>query len=232
MNVAANAPASVINNATVSGGGELNTANDSASDPTTIGNGPDLIVTKTHSGNFTQGQTGAQYTITVKNTGGSPTTAAVTTVDTLPVGLTATAISGTGWTCTLGTLSCTRSDALAANASYAAIIITVNVAANAPASVTNNAAVSGGGELNTANDTASDPTTVTPVADLMITKSHSGNFVQGQTGATYSITVANAGRRPDQRSSHRNRHAASRFDRDGDQRYRMDLHIRKFELHS
>ena len=123
VNVAANTPASVTNNATVSGGGELNTANDSASDPTTIGNGPDLIVTKTHSGNFTQGQTGAQYTITVRNTGGTPTSAAVAVVDTLPVGLTATAISGTGWTCTLGTLSCTRSDALAANASYAAITV-------------------------------------------------------------------------------------------------------------
>jgi hypothetical protein len=34
----------------------------------------------------------------------------------------------------------------------------VNVAANAPPNVTNTATVSGGGELNTANDTATDPT--------------------------------------------------------------------------
>ena len=33
--------------------------------------------------------------------------------DTLPAGLTATAISGTGWTCVLATLSCTRGNALA-----------------------------------------------------------------------------------------------------------------------
>ena len=29
--------------------------------------------------------------------------------------------------------------------------------------------------------------------DLTITKSHSGNFTQGQTGATYTITVTNSG---------------------------------------
>ena len=38
----------------MSGGGELNTANNAASDPTTIGPGPDLTITKTHVGNFTQ----------------------------------------------------------------------------------------------------------------------------------------------------------------------------------
>ena len=59
--------------------------------------------------------------------------------------------------------------------------------------MTNTAAVSGGGEINTANDGASDPTTVTPVADLTISKTHSGNFVQGQTGATYTITATNSG---------------------------------------
>ena len=125
---------------------------------------PDLTVTKTHAGNFTQGQTGATYTITVTNGGPGRRAATVTVTDTLPAGLTATAISGTGWTCTLGTLTCTRSDALAASASYPAVTLTVNVASNAPASVTNTASVAGGGEINTANDSASDPTTITPVA--------------------------------------------------------------------
>jgi uncharacterized repeat protein (TIGR01451 family) len=193
VNVAANAASTLTNTATVSGGGELNTANDSASDPTTIGNGPDLIVTKSHVGNFTQGQTGALYSLTVKNNGGTATSGAVSVSDTLPAGLAASAISGSGWICTLGTVSCTRSDALAASASYPAITVTVNVAANAASTVTNTAAVAGGGELNTANDSASDPTTVTAVADLTISKTHAGNFVQGQTGAAYTITVSNAG---------------------------------------
>jgi trimeric autotransporter adhesin len=129
---------------------------------------PDLTLTKTHTGNFTQGQTGATYTLTATNSGTLATSGTVTVVDTLPTGLTATAISGTGWTCTLGTLTCTRSDALAAGSSYPAITLTVNVAANAASSITNDATVSGGGETNTANDTVTDPTTVTVVSLVSI----------------------------------------------------------------
>jgi len=110
--------------------------------------------------------------------------------------LTATAISGTGWTCTLGTLTCTRADALAATNSYPAITLTVNVAANAPSQIFNTAAVSGGGETNVTNDTANDPTNVL-APDLIVSKSHfgpiNGSFFQGETGATYTITVQNIG---------------------------------------
>jgi uncharacterized repeat protein (TIGR01451 family) len=120
----------------------------------------DMTITKTHSGNFTQGQTGATYTITATNSGTAATTAAVSVTDTLPAGLTATAIAGAGWTCTQPSGPCTRSDTLAAAASYPEITLTVNVAGNAPASVTNTSAVSGGGEINTDNDTADDPTTI------------------------------------------------------------------------
>ena len=80
---------------------------------------PDLTITKSHTGNFSVGQTGAAYTITVSNAGHGPTSGTVTVVDTLPAGLTATAIAGTGWTCTLGTLTCTRADALAAAPGFA-----------------------------------------------------------------------------------------------------------------
>ena len=196
VNVALSA-ANGTNSVTVSGGGEINTANDTGSDPTIITIvSPDMTITKSHVGSFTQGQVGATYTITATNSGGAATTAAVTVADTLPAGLTATALTGTGWTCTLGTVSCTRADALAAAASYPAITLTVTVANNAAASVTNSVTVSGGGETNVTNDTALDPTTVVQVADLTIVKSHVGNFVQGQVGATYSIAVGNAGPGP------------------------------------
>jgi hypothetical protein len=98
----------------------------------------------------------------VTNSGGAATSGTVTVSDTIPAGLTATAISGTGWSCTQPAGPCTRSDALNAGASYPAITLTVNVAGNAPASVTNTATVSGGGEVNTGNDTASDPTIINP----------------------------------------------------------------------
>ena len=200
VNVAANAPASVTNTATVSGGGDTTPANNTASDVTTISpaGSPNLTITKTHAGNFTQGQTGATYSLAVSNAGTGPTSGTVTVTDTLPTGLTATAIAGTGWSCTLSTLTCTRSDALAAPGSYPAITLTVNVAANAPASVTNTATVSGGGDATPTNNTASDVTTISPAGspNLTISKSHAGNFTQGQTGATYSLAVSNAGTGP------------------------------------
>src|SRR6202012_2483678 len=69
-------------------------------------------------------------------------------------------IAGTGWTCTLATLTCTRSDTLPPSGFYSPITVMVAVSATAPTSVTNAASVSGGGEIYTADDTAHDPTTV------------------------------------------------------------------------
>jgi uncharacterized repeat protein (TIGR01451 family) len=122
---------------------------------------PDLTLTKQHSGSFVQGQTGAAYTLSVRNMGTGATSGNVTVTDGLPSGLTATALTGTGWTCTLASLTCTRADALAAGASYPSITLTVNVATTAPATVTNTATVTGGGDTNSANNAASDPTSIT-----------------------------------------------------------------------
>ena len=128
---------------------------------------PDLTLTATHVGNFQQEDVGDTYTITVSNSGSGATSGTMSLVDTLPGGLTATAMSGSGWTVNLSTLTATRSDALAPGASYPVLTITVNVAATAPASVTNTATVSGGGEVVTLNDTASDPTTINAAVALV-----------------------------------------------------------------
>ncbi|MEO7252943.1 MAG: Ig-like domain repeat protein [Casimicrobium sp.] len=192
VSVAANAPALVTNIATVSGGGEFNTRNNKASDPATVATS-DLTVTKTHTGSFIQGDTGKTYTITVKNSGVAATSGSVSVVDTLPAGLTATAIAGTGWTCTLGTVSCTRSDVLAAAASYPAITLTVNVSAGAPALVTNIVTVSGGGESNTGNNQASDPTTIVPLT-LIVTRVDDRNnpaCVAGDCSLREAVNTAN-----------------------------------------
>src|SRR5205085_3859330 len=84
----------------------------------------------------------------------------VTLTDTLPAGLTATAMGGTGWNCNTGSLTCTRNDALASISTYPPIALTVSVAADAAASAINAAAVSGGGDSNTSNNAASDPTVI------------------------------------------------------------------------
>jgi len=152
---------------------------------------PSISITKSHAGNFTQGQVGATYTLTVSNAAGvSPTTAAVTVTDTVPAGLTLTGMSGSGWTCPTNGNTCTRSDALAANSSYPAITVTVNVAADAPASAINTATVAGGGDSTTTNKTATDlttiasqmftlTTTVSPSASGSVTPASGSSFASG-----------------------------------------------------
>jgi uncharacterized repeat protein (TIGR01451 family) len=118
---------------------------------------PVLSVSKTHTGNFTPGQQGATYTVTVSNTGAeNPTAGTVTLVDTIPAGETLVSMVGDGWSCNSNV--CTRSDALPIGGSYPTITVTVNVASNAASSVTNTVTVTGG---SSAKATASDVTTIT-----------------------------------------------------------------------
>jgi uncharacterized repeat protein (TIGR01451 family) len=156
---------------------------------------PDLTVTKTHTGDFRQGQRGDIYTITVTNVGDASTTRGrlVSVRDMLPRGLIATSFVGAGWRTNLATLTATRRDVLAAGDSYPPLTLTVRVAAKAPASLTNSVRVFGGGELNRANNLATDPTTIIPVADLKVTKTHTGNFVRGDVGDVFTIIVSNVG---------------------------------------
>ena len=163
---------------------------------------PDLTITKTHVGDFTEGQQGS-YAITVTNSGSAPTSGTITVTDTLPPGLIIVAIiTGSNWDCSHSTglvLTCTSSSALAAGAGTT-ITLNVQVASDAQ-SVTNTASVSGGGETNTTNDTASDPTTVdatscaagswSPTGLSPCTLADPGFFVSG-AGAT-SETVCDGG---------------------------------------
>jgi len=153
---------------------------------------PDLTITMLHSGNFLRPQTGATYAITVSNSGAD--TSALITVDiTLPAGLTATDLSGPNWNCTLSHLQCTRGDVLVAGTSFEPITLTVSVANNAASSVTNTARVSGGGESNTANDTASDVTQID--AALLLTAQTSSVSVAAGGTATSILNITNNGSR-------------------------------------
>lgn len=147
----------------------------------------DLSITKTHTGNFFRGQTGATYTLTVKNVGSGASSGTVTLTDTLPSDLTATAIAGTGWTCTLATLTCTRADVLNGGASYPAVTLTVNVSGTAAATVTNTAKVAGGGDTNNVNNSASDPANVV-AAFTFTTTAPTATVAPGQT-ASYPFSL-------------------------------------------
>jgi sugar lactone lactonase YvrE len=155
FNIAPNAPATINLAGTVSGGGAAMTG---ARGSITLPPPPALSVTKTHSGNFTQGQTAATYTVVVSDQAGvSPTSGTVTVTETIPSGLSLVSMAGTGWTCASN--SCTRSDALAAGASYDPITVTVNVTASATSPQVNQVTVSGGGS---ASNSASDSTVINP----------------------------------------------------------------------
>jgi uncharacterized repeat protein (TIGR01451 family)/CSLREA domain-containing protein len=196
VGVAADAPTSVTTAVSVAGGDDQDATNNTGSHTTTIIRKPDLTVTKTHAGNFREGQASASYTITVHNAGGLPTAGTVTLTDTLPAGLSASAMGGTGWFCDKATLICTYSDPVAAGVDFPAITLTVAVAENTPATLTNNVSVSGGGELKTDNNSAADPTTIDQAADLTIAKSHAGTFRQGQHDAVFTLVVSNVGDGP------------------------------------
>lgn len=154
---------------------------------------PDLTIAKTHAGSFRRGQS-ESYTLSVSNVGTGVTTATTTVSDVVPAGLTPTAATGSGWSCAISgqTVTCTSNASIAAGGSFPAITLTVDVAANAPASVTNTATVSGGGESNVANNSASDNTTIIdPPVDVAIAKAATTATFTVGSNATYTLDVSN-----------------------------------------
>ena len=156
---------------------------------------PDLTIAKSHSGNFTRGATGT-YTITVSNSSPDAASSGIVTVsDTLTAGLTPTGASGSGWSCSIAsqTVTCTRSDSHGAATSYPVINLTVSVAQSAAATLVNTVTVSGGSELNTTNDTASDTVNIVSSSDMAITKTASPNPIKQGNTLTYTLNVTNNG---------------------------------------
>ena len=123
--------------------------------PEGAGNTPDLSIAKTAASlEFAAGSAvPGVFTLTPSNLGAASTAGVITITDTLPAGMTlAEPATGTGWTCPAPAgataLSCTSSTVIAANATGAAITVKVFVAAGTTGTLTNTAAISGGGEPN------------------------------------------------------------------------------------
>ena len=104
--------------------------------------------------------------VTVTNSGTSATSGSLTVSDVVPAGLTATAIGGAGWSCTLATVTCIRNDTLIAGGSFS-LAVTVTIANNAPGSVTNQVSASGGGAMPAA---ATDIVTILPYSPCDLTQ--------------------------------------------------------------
>ena len=119
---------------------------------------PSLIITKTGNGPWTAGQSGATYTLNVKNDGPTATSGVITVKDLLPAGVTPASASfspAAGWNCTTSgqTVTCTGNGVLNPGASVA-LTFGVNVTASADTSVTNRASVGGGGDPDPIPDPA------------------------------------------------------------------------------
>ena len=197
------AAGTVTNTAVVSGGGDTNNGNNTATDPTVITSpvgGPDLSLLKTPSaGSVAPGQT-ITFTIRVMNVGDAPTSGTITVTETPPPALTVTALSGSGWTCVVATRTCLRADALAQGGSYPEITVTAVVAANAAGTVVNGAVVTGGGDTDPGNGTGTAPIEVVPPvagSDLTLAKARTGSgiLLPGQP-VTFAVRVTNVGASP------------------------------------
>jgi hypothetical protein len=192
----------IANQVQVSGGGA--TPKSSNVDSVMVLPAPVLAVQKSHTGNFTQGQT-AQWAITVSNTASSGSTYGTTTVsDTLPTVYTLASYTPTGgaWTCTgigTGAVACTSTTGIPGG-SNSVITLTVNVPATSPVSVSNTAKAFGGGDLtHTSLPTAasgSDTVTVVQVP-ASVTINNSGGTQSATIGTAFgialSVTVKDAG---------------------------------------
>ena len=128
--------------------------------------------------------------------GSGPTGGTVSLVDTLPVGLTATAMSGTGWNVNLSTLTATRTDSLAAGGSYPAISSrsawrptprpALPIRRRSPAVA----------KLPTGNDIATDVTNILntsgPPSILSVTPSLAGGVLVAGSTTTLAINFSKA----------------------------------------
>ena len=156
----------------------------------------DMTIIKSHAPvSFVRG-TAVAYTIVVSNVGTfGASNGLVTMNDTLPLGVVPGSASGTGWACAVAqqTVSCVRSDALAAGSAYPAITINATVSQSAPGTLANTATVSGGGEVNLANDSFTDVALVSSSSDLAMANAGAPNPVAAGANITYTQTITNSG---------------------------------------
>jgi hypothetical protein len=119
----------------------------------TLVTGSDLTLGKSAVGTFSPGGHGL-FLLTVTNLGGLPSSGTVTVADEPLSGMTVTGMAGDGWVHDPSASACRRSDALPPGEAYPPITVTVALATNATATLTNTATLSGGGDANPANNSA------------------------------------------------------------------------------
>ncbi len=197
--IAPNAVGSITNTATLAvPGSVINNGNSSASDTDTLTPVADLAVTKTDGVATIVPGAPVTYTIVASNAGPSDAIGA-TVADTLPA-----AILGATWTCAgAGGGTCPAAGSGDINALVdlpvgASVTFTVmgTVSAAAVGTLSNTATVAapaGVTDPNPGNNSATDSDTLTPIADLAITKTDGAATAVPGTPVIYTIVASNAG---------------------------------------
>jgi hypothetical protein len=93
----------------------------------------------------------------------------------------------------LASLTCTRSDSLAAAASYPEITVVVNVAANFSGYATDTATISNASDLNPANNTATNTVYIRATVPVTLTSSPNPSTLGQPVTLTASINPAASG---------------------------------------
>jgi len=183
----------VVNTATVDSAtpdpkNDKNTSSDIVAVPPQV----DLGITKSHEPEPMKVGQAATYTIGVSNSGNTDDPGPITVSDTLPVGLTYVSGAGDGWSCKASgqDVTCLRATGLNKTGGTS-ITLVVTVGPEAYPGLVNIASVTSPAEdTNPQNNTASDPATVLPLYNLVVTK-HLDSISSTQAG--WKITVTNNG---------------------------------------
>ena len=178
--VGASKTTNIANVSYFDGVGSQSAASNNSASYSVLPSGPDLTITKTHTGVFVLNND-ARFTIVVSNGGGAPTTGQLVVEDTMPAGLLVDAAAladGTagglsGWTCSLSAaqvVRCTSNASIGAGQQHAYPInikVKSTQLTNGTALV-NRAVVSGGGEdpAQATNNSATDSVLVVAGASI------------------------------------------------------------------
>jgi uncharacterized repeat protein (TIGR01451 family) len=192
----ASSPVTIANGASVTATEfDPNTANNNTGNAnTTVLPAADLSITNTASGNPVNAGSALSFVLSVSNAGPDATSGTITVSNTVPTGVTGATGSGPGWTCGAqsGTVvTCTSGTSISASSSAPPLTISMAAPANGPAIDSASVSASTSDPIP-GNNTASQTVTITPKADLSITKNTSSGGIAGQS-MVYTVVVTNNG---------------------------------------
>jgi len=202
VNVLQTAPSTVINIATVGGGGEINLTNDTATNTASVVSSADLSVTNAASPDPVAAGANLTFAQVVTNNGPSAADNA-TFVEAVPANTTFVSLSApAGWTCTYppvgstGNVVCTDLNMAGGTAATFSMVVNVNSGTTSGTVITGTATVSSSvSDPNSANNIAYASTVVgtTAGAEMTVTNSASPNPVIAGNNITYTQTATNVG---------------------------------------